>query len=545
MATSKFTNLLKIPPIALFLYITLLAVYYAFVLNFPLLERIYSLAAADNLLLALTVPFVLFFAFLIIFSLLSLPYFFKPFMVFLTLTSAAAFYASYKYDVMFDYDMMQNIFETNTAEATTYLNFSFFSFFVITGIIPALLITFIKIKRPKNILSAFLARLEIFTIGVIGLAFLATFFFKGYASIGRNNTYLNKMINPAHIFNSVKYLNNKYFTEKLAYIEIGTDSKLVAAKNNKPTLVVLVLGETARAQNFPYNGYQRNTTPYTEKLGMIGFKDVASCGTATAISVPCMFSNMPRTQYKHDRANAQDNVLDLLSHAGIQVYWKDNDSSAKGVDKNFESITIENKDDPELCINASCYDEVLLKGLAQHITANTKNKLIALHIIGSHGPTYWLRYPKKLEKFTPSCDRSDLEKCSDEELVNAYDNTLVYTDYFLAQTIALLKKYSDQYNVALMYLSDHGESLGESGFYLHGSPYMIAPIYQRRVPWMLWMPEQYAQAKGIDRQCLKEKAKNKVTGISHDNFFHTLLGFYGVKTTAKEEALDLISDCKI
>ncbi|MCK5818268.1 MAG: phosphoethanolamine--lipid A transferase [Psychromonas sp.] len=533
------------PAVGIPLYIIILSLYYTFVLNYPLASRFYDLSINSGTLFTLSSPFVLIFAFIIIFTLLSIPYIFKPFIIFLTLASSLALYAALKYNVMFDSTMVENIFETNPGEATSYINSSLVLYFTVTGIIPACLIFYVKIKPTKTILRALLQRGFIIVIAVLGMLLLATFYYKSYASIARNNSYLKKMINPAYLFNSVKYLHKKYFTKKLDYLVIGKDSKLIAAKNNKPILMILILGETARAQNSTYNGYSRNTTPYTKKLGLIAFQNVASCGTETAVSVPCMFSNMPRDSYYKARANTQDNVLDLLTYAGVDVIWKDNDGGSKGVDKHVKSVPLAIKDNPELCKKGGCYDEILLKGLDDYIKSNNKNKLIALHIKGSHGPTYWLRYPPKMEKFTPSCDRSDIEKCSDKELVNVYDNTLVYTDYILAKSIELLKKYQHQYNVALIYLSDHGESLGENGFYLHGSPYVIAPIYQRRVPWLLWMPDQYAQAKGIKKTCLIAKAKATKTGLSHDNFFHTLLGFYGVKTKAKDDNLDLIESCKI
>jgi len=522
--------------------IVMLAAYYAFVLNYPLLIHFYSLAIDSGTIFAISGGVVLMLAFIVVFTILSLPYIFKPFMIFLTLVSSFALYGAAKYNVIYDYDMIVNIFETNTSEAVSYLSPSLLIFIFLTGIVPALFLFFIKIKPSKSILKGILNRILLIAVALLLLAGIYTLYYKSYASVGRNNSYLNKMINPSHFYYTVKYLKKKYFTKKLKYLELGKDSKLEEAKNKKPTLMVLVVGETARAQNSAYNGYERDTNPYTKDLGIIAIQDVASCGTATAISLPCMFSNMPRKKYNRERAKEQDNVLDILTHAGVDVLWKDHNGGDKGVAKNLKKIDIPMNDDPESCKDNSCYDEVLLEGLDKYIESNNKDKLIALHIAGSHGPTYWLRYPKEAEHFTPSCDRSDIDKCTDEELTNVYDNTLVYTDYFLSKTIKLLQEYSDKYNVALIYLSDHGESLGEKGFYLHGSPYFMAPIYQKRVPWYLWMSKEYAKAKGINQTCLQEKAKKG--NYSHDNFFHTLLGYYGVDTKVKDSNLDIIESCK-
>jgi len=522
--------------------IIILSAYFAFLLNYPLLIHFYGLAAESGTLFALSGGFVLMFAFIIIFTLLSIPYLFKPFMIFLILASSFALYGAAKYNVIFDYDMMVNIFETNSAEASSYLSFSLVAFIFFTGIIPAFFLFFVKIKPAKSLLKGLLNRLILLGVALLLLGGLYMLYYKSYAAVGRNNSYLNKMINPSHFYYTIWYFKKKYFTKKLPYVELGKDAKVTVAKNNKPTLMVLVLGETARAKNSSYNGYERNTNPYTKELGIIALQDVATCGTATAVSVPCMFSNMTRKSYNRERANAQDNVLDIVKHAGVEVLWKDHDGGDKGVAKDLNATSIPLHDDPKSCKENDCYDEVLLKGLDKFISSNKRDKLIALHIAGSHGPTYWLRYPKEMAHFKPSCNRSDIDKCTDEELVNVYDNTLVYTDYFLSKTIALLKQYEAQYNVALIYLSDHGESLGENGFYLHGSPYFIAPIEQRRVPWYLWMSDGYAKAKGIDRNCLEQKAHKG--DFSHDNFFHTLLGYYGIETKERDESLDIISTCK-
>ena len=543
MSTLLLNRKIVFPALSYRSVIIVLSTYFAFVLNYPLLVHFYGLAAESGTLFALSGGFVLMFAFIVIFTLLSVPYVFKPFMIFLTVTSSFALYGATKYNAIYDYDMIVNIFETNSSEASSYLSLSLLVFIFFTGILPIVFLFFVKIKSSESLSKGILSRIVLIGVALLFLAGLYILFYKSYASVGRNNSYLNKMINPAHFYYTVKYLKKKYFTKKLKYLELGKDAKLIASKNKKPTLMVLVLGETARAQNSFYNGYNRDTNPYTKDLGILAIQDVHSCGTATAVSVPCMFSNMTRGNYKHERANTQDNVLDVLKHAGVDVLWKDHDGGDKGVAKNVNLINIPMLDDPASCKDNECYDEVMLKGLDEHIESNTKDKLIALHIAGSHGPTYWLRYPKEIARFKPSCDRSDIDKCTDEELINVYDNTLVYTDYFLSKTITLLKKHEDTYNVALIYISDHGESLGEKGFYLHGSPYFIAPVEQRKVPWYLWMPNEYAKAKGIDRTCLEKKVKNG--NYSHDNFFHTLLGYYGITTQKKDNILDIIDSCKL
>ena len=527
--------------------IVLSALYFASVLNYPVLLKIFHLTSDGHLLFSLSPVLLLTSCFVIIFSLLAIPYFFKPILIFLLLSSALALYAISQYQVIFDYAMMANIFETHSSEAMSYLSVSSMGYFVLFGVLPAAFVYKLRITPSTSWLKGLMTRLGLMLVALVVIGFLALFFYKDYASVGRNNKYLNKMIVPAHVYYTVKYVNKKFLAAPLPYRQIGQDAKVQPSRNGKPTLMVLVVGETARAQNMQHNGYARNTNPYTQDLGIIALQQVSSCGTATAHSLPCMISNLTHANFKREQADAQDNVLDVIQHAGVKVTWIENDGGDKDVAKNINLIQIDTAKDESLCSGASCYDEVMVKQLAELLASEKKagaaptNKLIALHTIGSHGPTYYQRYPADKAAFTPACERSDIENCSDAEIVNVYDNTLVYTDYVLAQTIQLLQSYGDDYNVAMMYLSDHGESLGENGLYLHGTPYAFAPGQQTHVPWFIWLPDDYAKAKGIERDCIATLAKSGT--FSHDNLFHSLLGAYGVQTQAKDPQLDLFSTC--
>ncbi|WP_310734236.1 phosphoethanolamine--lipid A transferase [Shewanella sp. SR44-3] len=523
-------------------FIIALSVFYALVLNFPVLRKIAELAAEGHNLFIASAALLLFGCFLLVFSLLTIKYLYKPVLIIITMTSAMAMYATLSYNVMFDSAMIENIFETNSAEAHSYLSLSSIGYLVLFGLLPSLLIAKINLKPAKSWLHGLLARSLLILTALALIALVAAFFYKDYASVGRNNKYLTKMIIPAHVVNSVKYIKQKYFTTPLSYNVLGADAALIPGQSKKPKLVVLVVGETARAQNMAYNGYGRNTNPYTQDLGMISFQNVSSCGTATAHSLPCMFSNLGKDSYQRDRADAQDNVLDIIAKTGTNIVWIENDGGDKEVAKRLTSQTISPSKDNSLCNGNTCYDMALVELLKQQLVSDGANKLIALHTIGSHGPTYWQRYPDDMERFKPACRQSDIENCTDEEIINVYDNTLAYTDYVLASTIALLKEKNQEYDVALMYISDHGESLGENGLYLHGTPYSFAPDEQTKVPWFLWLDEGFSQSYGIDQVCLKTKAAQGQ--FSHDNLFHSLLGLYGVKTQVKKPELDIINSCK-
>lgn len=523
--------------------IVLCALYFGTVMNYPVLKTIFNLSAnVSNPLFAYTAPVLLTCSFIIIFSLFAWPYFFKPFMMFVILTSAGALYAEVNFQTLFDYTMMESVFETNSTEISFYFNMTTVLYLLGFGVFPCLFLAMVRITPHRNGKSAFVARVGILLIAIVGIGLIAETCYKDYASVGRNNHYLSKMIIPAHIFNGAKYINRTYFETKLAYQPLGTDAQVEATANGKPTLMVIVLGETARAMNFAYNGYRRDTNPYTKEKGLIAFQDVSSCGTYTALSVPCMFSNMTRDSYNKPRASAQDNILNVLQHAGVDVLWIDNDGGDKGVAKNLAYTAINASLKNEDCNGSTCFDVAMLKDAQDFIDNGLRNKLLVLHTIGSHGPTYWQRYPDAQAPFQPACNRSDIENCNDQQILNVYDNTLVYTDYVLAQVIDELQSVSDQYNVMMTYISDHGESLGENGLYLHGTPYAIAPKEQTHVPWFMWMPDQYAQQKGINKTCLERKAKDSI--LSHDNFFHSLLGLYGVRSQVHDAELDITQTCQ-
>jgi lipid A ethanolaminephosphotransferase len=316
-------------------------------------------------------------------------------------------------------------------------------------------------------------------------------------------------------------------------------------KSAKPPLLILVVGETARAANFSLNGYARETNPELAKENITSFLDVHSCGTSTAASVPCMFSHLGREAY--DKRDADyETLLDVLKHAGLSVLWRDNNAGCKGTCTHVDSEDLSHAQDPEFCTGQECFDEVMLHQLDERVAAMSKGgpvkgMVIVLHQKGSHGPAYYLRSPKAFKKFMPECESNALQSCSREQVINAYDNTILYTDHFLAQTIDWLKGRSEQFDTAMMYVSDHGESLGENNTYLHGLPYMIAPDVQKHVPMVVWMSPQMEQRSGITTTCLQGQRKAE---LSHDHLFHSVLGLLDVKTGIYRADRDLFKACE-
>lgn len=293
----------------------------------------------------------------------------------------------------------------------------------------------------------------------------------------------------------------------------------------KKKLVVFIVGETARAQNFALSGYEVPTNPLLSKRDDIVFlNNVSSCGTATAISLPCMFSKFGRNDWSQEK-ESYENIVDVLAKTGVRIIWRDNNSGGdKAIAKRMHDV---------VKFRGKEFDEVLLKDFQSNLDKAYEDTFVVLHQEGSHGPTYFKRYPDSFKKFSPTCDTQELDKCSHEQIVNTYNNTIVYTDYIINQTINLLKANEDKYETTLIYVSDHGESLGENGIYLHGLPYMIAPEAQKHVPAIFYVGNK----QGTTREALHVKANER---FSHDNLFHTLLGRFAIKTNEYKPNLDIL-----
>jgi lipid A ethanolaminephosphotransferase len=314
---------------------------------------------------------------------------------------------------------------------------------------------------------------------------------------------------------------------------------------------MLVVGETARADHFQLNGYARPTNPELSQRGVVSFGDVTSCGTNTAASLPCMFSALGRAAFVAHKG-AQENLLDVAQRAGLAVLWLDNQAGCKGV---CERVPHAVAGEPApgmpppaagLCHDGECYDEALLAGLDARLAAlpaerRARGVLLVLHQMGSHGPAYWLRSPPGRKPFQPECRTNVLQQCDRQAIVNAYDNTIAYSDHVLAGAIDWLGRQSAQYDAALLYVSDHGESLGENNLYLHGLPWSFAPREQKHVPMIVWLAPRAQAELGVTIACL---AARRDAALSHDNLFHTTLGYLGVATQAYRRELDALAPCR-
>lgn len=466
---------------------------------------------------------------------------FKPFAILIVITAAVVSYFMDTYSVIIDSAMIQNAVETDTKEVLELLNFGIFRHIALFGFLPAFLIYRCPIHY-QPFLKELLSRGLIIGLAAIILSGTIFTYYKDFSITFRNNRELRFFINPTYPIYALFGYIQRAVTPPVVLTKIGEDAqqRYPDGIDGKKSLVVLVVGETARAQNFSLNGYTRNTNPKLSQLPVINFSNSYSCGTATAESVPCMFSHLNKDHYSDAKAKAHENLLDVLNRAGIEVLWRDNNSGCKGVCDRVKNEALENLKLVDLCNSEECFDEVLLHDLQNFIDRLEHNALIILHQKGSHGPAYYKRHPAAFTQFSPECTSGEVQDCTQEQITNAYDNTILYTDYFLMKVVEFLTKNSTKFNTAMWYMSDHGESLGENGIYLHGLPYFLAPDQQIHIPFILWLSPELSNSFKIDTDCLKQNSQNR---YSHDNLFHSLLGLFYVNTTIYDPALDIFKKC--
>lgn len=472
----------------------------------------------------------------------------KPLLGALILVAAVSSYYAGQFGVYFDPSMLRNVLRTDLAEARELLTPGFFLQVAALALPPLFVLQRARLrqrplKRALAIRGAAVVLALVVAAGALGSVF------KDFSGQMRNHKELRYLITPAApLWSLARVLSRDAQAANLPRQPVGTDARLGAswAAAKKPALFVIVVGETARAANWGLNRKPgqppaRDTTPELARRAVINFPEVTSCGTNTEVSVPCMFSLQGRRHYDEDAIRASESLLDTLRHAGLRVVWNDNQSGCKGVCAGVESMRPDPAALPQLCDGERCLDEALLESSRSLLRDANGNLVLVLHQLGNHGPAYFRRYPDAFRRFTPTCDDEDLSKCSREQIANSYDNALLYTDHVLARSIDMLQELAPRYDTALLYVSDHGESLGENGLYLHGLPYSIAPAEQTRVPMVMWISSGFAARTRLDPACLRTQADRPA---AHDNLFHTVLGLLDVRTAVHDDTLDLTATCR-
>lgn len=458
----------------------------------------------------------------------------------LFITTAFATHYMNSYNVYLDADMLRNVLATDHKESRELMTPALLLPLIGYGLLPTLLLWRVRLRERSW--TRTLSWRVAFLLAVIVAGGAGTMLsFQNISALMRNHREVRYLATPVNYIIALKQnLASSSPMQKQPKLPLGTDAKaLPRAAGSKPRLLVLVVGETVRAQNWGLNGYARQTTPELAQTGVINFPDMHSCGTSTEVSLPCMFSPFGRHDYDEKKIRAHQSLLHVLEHASIATLWRDNQSGCKGVCEGLDIQRLDDATTPGLCADGRCMDEILLENLAAQVRTKPGDRVVVLHQLGNHGPSYFQRYPAQFRQFAPTCDTADLGKCSREDIVNSYDNAIRYTDHFLTRTIAALRGLDD-YDTAMIYLSDHGESLGEKGLYLHGVPYAIAPEEQTRVPMVMWFSPGFAADRGLDMSCVRQRAAQRT---DQDNLFPSVLGLMQVQTSVYDPTRDLFAPC--
>jgi lipid A ethanolaminephosphotransferase len=459
----------------------------------------------------------------------------KPLLLVVLLISALSAAFMDAYGIVIDSAMLLNASRTDWAEARDVLTPSLAWRMLFFAGLPMIFVWRWPLPRV-SVRSALLARGQLL-IALLALSVVLVASSSGLlASFARNHKSVRSYANPTYPLYALGKFARKTDAVDVHLIPsaIAADAR-IAPHDKTRDLLFIVVGETARADHFGLNGYARDTTPILSKSSAISLSNVQSCGTATAYSVPCMFSSRGQADFDPDHFQQEENLLDVLQRAGVNVLWLDSNSNSQGVATRVPTLDYRSSALNPMC-DVECRDEGMLVDLQARIDAFPKGDVVVvLHQMGNHGPAYYKRYPSAFARFLPECRTADLSRCTRDEVINAYDNAIAYTDHFLGQAIALLQRNKTHFDTALFYMSDHGESLGEKGIWLHGMPRTLAPKEQRHVPAVLWFGESTRQP---DLATLRAR---HAQAFSHDNLFHTVLGFLEIQTADYRPNKDVLA----
>lgn len=429
--------------------------------------------------------------------------------LFFTINAIAVYFIN-TYSVIIDESMISNVLNTNYEESSSFFSIKLIVYIVLLGVIPGIYI--IKAKIINGTLKKFLITTSLTLLFILTLVFANA---SNWLWIDKNSKTLGGLAMPwSYSVNiALFYIHKHKENEKEILLPNAT------IKDNNKSVVVLVIGESARSQNFSLYGYKKNTNPLLSKTDNLFHFEATSCATYTTAGVKCILS------YK-DTDELYEILPNYLYRNNVEVIWRTTNWGEPPVHiKNYQNRDVLMPN----CNGEGCnYDEVLLTGLKEQILASQKNKiLIVLHTSTSHGPTYSKKYPPQFEIFKPVCNSVELGNCSQTELINAYDNTIIYTDYILNKIIENLKELKE-YNCAMIFVSDHGESLGEKNLYMHGLPKSIAPKEQYEIPFIVWFSDSSKHLKPN-------------TVLSQSYVFHSVLNFLSIQSPIYNEKMNIFT----
>ena len=426
---------------------------------------------------------------------------------FMFIADAVSLYFINSYEVLITDKMMGNVFNTQFSEASGFFSVSAILYVLFLGIIPAAYLFTQKVEYGS--FKRFLAN----TGAGLGIVLaVALGHMKNWPWIDRNSTELGSLLMPwSYTVNSFRYYGD---VRRSNQKEILLPDAQIASGSND--VFVLIIGESARRDHFSLYGYERDTNPLMTKDGVTALIADAAA-TYTTAGVKAILDHQPVNKLYEILPN-------YMYRNGVDVTWRTTNWGEPPVhiEKYYKPKDIKDRF-PEA---DDSHDGILLTGLKEDIMASEKSKtLIILHTNTSHGPTYFKKYPYEFEVFTPVCTTVEMSKADQQELINAYDNTILYTDWLVHSVIETLRSIPDR-RCCMIYVSDHGESLGEGNLYMHGVPMSMAPREQVEIPFIVWNSDESTNIKPLDK-------------VGQYHIFHSVLKFFGMESPIYDESLNI------
>ena len=414
------------------------------------------------------------------------------------IADAVTLYFINTYDVLVTDSMMGNVFNTRYSEASGFFSWIAILYVLFLGILPCIFVISRKVDYQDS--KRFFKRIGIAFAAMVAMVVINI---NNFTWIDRNATQLGSLLMPwSYTVNTFRYFSaEKKRNQKEILLP---DAKITTASKD---VVVLIIGESARRENFSLYGYHKQTNPLLEGEDIVALM-AKSSATYTTAGVKAILDHKPSDKLYEILPN-------YLYRAGVDVIWRTNNWGEPPVHiEKYQKVA----DLKALYPQADeRYDGILTSGLKEVIESSPSDKLfIVLHTSTSHGPIYYSKYPAEFERFTPVCTTVEMASADATELMNAYDNTILYTDYLIHSVIQTLKSVTTRRS-AMLFVSDHGESLGENNLYMHGVPMALAPKEQIEIPFIVWSSE------GAD--CVKELKE-----VGHYHTFHSVLDFLGVES---------------
>ncbi len=498
------------------------SIFHCTILNFFIWKSIHNLVNIETvrdvyfffvLLIGLNLLYFLIFQIFFI-----IPKLVKFFAILFLIISSICSYFIFSYNIVIDRGMIENAFMTDINETIGLLSLGMIVYMFFFCIVPIFLIL-----RTKIIHIGYIKKVAILiTTFIISIAIILPNYVQIASFFRKNHSLGGKVVPSNYISASISCIKKQRRLKNLK-TEIDLNAK-IEKKND--ILVILVVGETARRANFSLYGYERETNPLLAKLDIERVDNATSCGTSTNESLPCIFSPESRVCFEN---NKKESLLNTLLRLNLKSYWLENNfGGCYGICDKVHVSRFNGEPDGQMLPE---FDKILHK-----VAKEKDQQMIVLHQNGSHGPLYKDRFEAGFDKFVPICKTAEVAKCTKDQLVNTYDNTILYTDYFLAEVIKKIETTSKP--TILIYASDHGESLGENGFFLHGFPYSIAPKEQKEIPFLIYTSKSYKAKHGSIKSCI-----SKLKNPSHDNIYHTIAGLLTLQTKFYSENLDILKNC--